>query len=146
MVTGLLISIAVLIITLWISVMLLWWRSEQQQPAKTIKPGDVIRSWNKAARLARRSWYGGMRYTTQVTAWGSNKVRTAFIAVFPKSKPAFVKQNPLTGLEHGPSSYFLANLTKLPTKKKRSSIKRQKAPMEQLSVEEKSDILGTPKE
>ncbi len=127
MVTGLLISIAVLIIALWISVMLLWWRSEQQQPAKTIKPSDVIRSWNKAARLARRSWYGGMRYTTQATAWGSQKVRTAFIAVFPKAKPAFVKQNPLTGLEHGPSSYFLANLTKMPKPKvKRAYAKRKK--------------------
>lgn len=108
----------VLLLALWISAMLLWWRSEQEKPIKTVKQRDVIHAWNKAARLARRSWYGGMRYSKQVTLWGNKKLRSALVTLFPKAKPAFVQQNMLTGLEHGPSSYFLAHLSKKEIAKK----------------------------
>jgi hypothetical protein len=136
MILAFVIAIVALVIALWISVMLLWWRSEQEKPVKTIKRRDVVRTWNKAARLARRSWYGSMRYTKQASAWGNKKVRTAFIAVFPKSKPAFVKKDPLTGLEHGPSSYFLANLTKVPRSKKRTALRRKKIQESEIDLSE----------
>lgn len=129
MVEALIIIIVVLLIALWISVMLLWWRSEQENPAKTIKRGDVIHAWNKAARLARRSWYDGVRYSKQASVWSNKKVQKVFVAVFPKSKAAFIEQNLLTGLEHGPSSYFLANLTRI-SRKKKSITRRKKIEIE----------------
>lgn len=107
----LLIIIAVLLIALWISAMALWWHNEQGRGI-VLKPKDVIDQWNKAMRLGRRSWYGTMRYSKQATLWSNNKVRKAFIFIFPKSKTAFIKQDTMIGLEHGPSSYFLANLSK----------------------------------
>jgi hypothetical protein len=111
MINALLIILAVLIIALWISTMALWRQSKEEIAAKTLKPRDVVYQWNKAARLTRRSWYGGLRYSKQAALWGNKKISAAFIAIFPKSKPAFVKQDILTGLEHGPSSYFLASLS-----------------------------------
>ncbi|MES2224628.1 MAG: hypothetical protein V4478_01430, partial [Patescibacteria group bacterium] len=95
------------------------WQKEQGTEHKTIKKGDVIHAWNKAARLARRSWYVGLRYSKQARLWGNKRAVSAFMSVFPRSKAAFVEQDMLTGLEHGASSYFLATLSK-PTKKPRA--------------------------
>ncbi len=120
MITALLIVLIVLLVALWTSVMFLWWQRDQQRPVKTIKRGDVIRSWNKAARLARRSWYGGVRYTRQAALWSGKKAGNTFMTVFPHSRSAFARRDPLTGLEHGPSSYFLANLSKKISKKTRT--------------------------
>ena len=145
MIRTLVIVIILLILALWISVMLLWWRTEQEKPVKTIKRGDIVRTINKAIRAGRKSWYTSLRYSKQVAAWGNKKARTAFVAVFPKSKPAFVKQDPLTGLEHGPSSYFLANLTKTPAPapKKRAYTKRKKVePVPTLEVEPQEEQLS----
>ncbi len=111
MILTLVIILIVLIVALWISAMLLWWRSEQVVPIKPIKSDDVVNVWNKATRLMRRSWYSGVRYSKQGALWGNKKARNAFITLFPKSKPAFIEKDMLTGLEHGPSSYFLANLS-----------------------------------
>jgi hypothetical protein len=130
MIIALAIILVVLIIALWISTMALWWKHEQGQVTKTIKRGDVIHAWNKAARIARRSWYEGQRYGRKAALWGKRNATNTFIKVFPKSKSAFVTQDPLTGLEHGPSSYFLANLSK-PAKKTR---KKKVSQAEDLSV------------
>jgi hypothetical protein len=124
MTTALLIIIAVLIVALWISTMALWWQTEQGLERKTIKQRDVIHAWNKAARLARRSWYGGLRYSKQVRLWGNKRAGKAFMSVFPQSKAAFVKQDMLKGLEHGASSYFLASLSR-PAKKKVSARRKK---------------------
>jgi hypothetical protein len=129
MIETLLIILGSLIVLLWLMTMILWWRTEQEKPVKTVKRQDVIHAWNKAARLARRSWYGSLRYSKQAVRWGTRKTSTAFIAVFPKSKAAFAKQDMLTGLEHGASSYYLASLSKKvkPTIRKPLS-KRKKRP------------------
>ena len=110
MITALLIIIAVLIVALWISVMALWWRHEQGH-TEALEREDVIKQWDKATRLMRRSWYTTLRYSKQVTLWGNKKISNAFVAIFPRSRPAFTDQDILTGLEHGPSSYFLASLS-----------------------------------
>jgi hypothetical protein len=123
----------VLVLALWISVMLVWWRSEQEKPVKTIKPTDLIRSVHKATRMARRSWYGGVRYSKQVALWGNKKARAAFVTLFPNAKSAFVEKDKLTGLEHGPSSYFLANLSR-PVKKPRAIRKKKVAEIEPISA------------
>ncbi|MEO5646572.1 MAG: hypothetical protein ABIO57_02260 [Candidatus Paceibacterota bacterium] len=128
MILTLVIILIVLIVALWISAMLVWWRSEQTKPIKTIKRRDVIHSWNKAARLMRRSVYGSMRYSKQATLWGNTKARNAFVTIFPTSKPAFIEKDMLTGLEHGPSSYFLANLSPAsgkPTARRRKTLLNQ---------------------
>jgi uncharacterized protein YpmB len=132
MILALAIILIVLLIALWISAMLLWWRSEQEKPIKTIKRRDVIHTWNKAARAARKSWYGGVRYSKQAALWGNKKARNAFVSLFPKSKSAFENKDMLTGLEHGPSSYFLANLSK-PVKKPKARVYVRKAKKEDLS-------------
>jgi hypothetical protein len=113
-----------LLIALWLSTMALWWQTEEGLAAKTLKRRDAIRAFNKAARLGRRGWYGGVRYSKKAASWGNKKATGAFVAVFPQSKPAFVDQDPLIGLEHGPSSYFLAHLSKKSKKKKMSNVKK----------------------
>jgi hypothetical protein len=125
MIKTLLIVLIVLLVALWASVMFLWWQREQERPVKTIKRGDVIRSWNKAARLARRSWYGGGRYTRRAALWGGKRVGNTFMTVFPRSRSAFAKRDPLIGLEHGPSSYFLANLSRKMSKKNKSATEKK---------------------
>lgn len=126
MVLTLFIILIGLCIALWISAMLLWWRSEQEKPIKTIGQKDLVRSVNKVVRLARRSWYGGVRYSNQIALWGNKKARKAIVTLFPKSKAAFVSQDTLAGLKHGPSSYFLANLSK-PAKKAMRTLRAKKA-------------------
>lgn len=139
MIEALLIIIAVLLIALWISAMALWWHTEQGV-ASVLKPKDVIHQWNKAVRLGRRSWYRTVRYSKQATLWSNNKVRKAFIFIFPKSKTAFIKQDALIGLEHGPSSYFLASLSK-PTPKPKV-VHRKKTTIEISPESEDSDQLS----
>jgi hypothetical protein len=125
MIFTLIIILIVLLVALWAGVMFLWWQREQEHQIKIIDRGDVIRSWNKAARLARRSWYGGGRYTRQAALWGSKKAGTTFMTVFPRSRPAFAPHDPLTGLAHGPSSYFLANLSRKISKKNKSATEKK---------------------
>ncbi|MDB5188881.1 MAG: hypothetical protein JWM92_479 [Candidatus Nomurabacteria bacterium] len=120
MIIALVIVIALLLIALWISAMALWWRHEQGRIAP-LQPRAVIRHLNKAARLGRRSLYSTMRYSKRAGRWGNRKVSNAFVAVFPKAKAAFTKKDMLTGLQHGPSSYFLASLSKRAKKKTKPS-------------------------
>jgi hypothetical protein len=81
-----------------------------------------------------------MRYSKQATLWSNNKVRKAFIFIFPKSKTAFIKQDTLIGLEHGPSSYFLASLSKPAAKPK--ATRRKKTTIEISPESEDSDQLS----
>ena len=120
--------------------MALWWETAQEAAARTIKRSDVIHQWNKAARLARRSIYGGLRYSKQVALWGNKKVSKAFVAIFPNSKAAFIKQDPLIGLEHGPSSYFLASLSKKDKPAKKTLVRRKKVIEIETVSEEQSDL------
>jgi len=96
--------------------MALWRQHEAGTAAKTIGKREVVKALQKAERLARRSAYSSLRYGKQAAAWSEKKAEKALVAVFPKAKSAFTTQDPLTGLEHGPSSYFLASISK-PTKK-----------------------------
>jgi hypothetical protein len=74
-----------------------------------------------------------MRYSKQAALWGNEKVSAAFVIIFPKSKAAFVKQDPLIGLEHGPSSYFLASISKSAAAK--APMKRRKKAVEEAPVD-----------
>ena len=103
--------------------MALWWQTEEGLEAKTLKRRDVVHHWNKAARLARRSWYGSLRYSKQAAKWSNKKAGTIFVSIFPKSKSAFIEQDMMTGLEHGPSSYYLASLSR---KTKKTRVPRTK--------------------
>lgn len=124
MIPALLCILIVLLAALWLSTMALWWQTEEGLAAKTLKRHDVLRAWNKAARLARRSWYGSLRYSKQAASWGNKKASTVFMAIFPKSRSAFVEQDMLTGLDHGPSSYYLASLSHKPKKTKAPRTKK----------------------
>ncbi|HTH93450.1 MAG TPA: hypothetical protein VL576_03160 [Candidatus Paceibacterota bacterium] len=132
--------LAVLLIALWLSTMALWWQTEEGLERKTLKRGDVVRHWNKTARLARRSWYESIRYSKKAAVWGNKKAKTVFTTVFPRAKAAFAEQDLLTGLEHGPSSYFLASLSK--REKPRRVYARRKKPSEGLQEEQKPDIVA----
>jgi DNA-binding transcriptional regulator of glucitol operon len=141
MIIALVIIIAVLLIALWISVMALWWQHAQGY-TEPLEKKDVIRQWNKAERLARRSWYNTLRYSKQAALWGNKKVSNAFVAIFPKSKPAFVEPDLLTGLEHGPSSYFLASLSKPISSSAKATARRRKKVIEVPAPIEVSEHLS----
>jgi hypothetical protein len=125
MIETLLIVLGILIVLLWLMTMVVWWRSEQDKPVKTLTPDDAIQAWNKAARMGRRTWYSSVRHSKRAANWSNKKASDAFITVFPKSKAAFEKPDELTGLEHGPSSYYLASLSKPAVKIKPPMRKRK---------------------
>ncbi len=130
-VSVLLIVITILLIALWISAMALWWHSEQGH-AIPFRQDDVIRQVNKAVRMGRRTWYGTVRYGKRAATWSEKKATNALVTVFPKARAAFTEKDALTGLEHGPSSYFLAHLSR-PVKKPR--VRRKKSEETDLSGE-----------
>lgn len=109
-----------LIVTTWVYAVFLSWKASTGTVFEPIKQSFFIETWHTVARLARRGWYrAGMEGKTVLT-WSGKKAEGAFVTVFPKSAPAFVKKDELTGLEQGPSSYFLKSISvpgKIPQKR-----------------------------
>lgn len=110
MTTILLISIAATIVLLWITSMVLWWQEENDIQTQTIDK-TISRQGEHIARYGRRGYYALGLYGKKLSSWSTKKTK-AFLAVhFPKMYKTIKKPDPLTGLKHGPASYFLHTIS-----------------------------------
>ncbi len=101
------------ILALWLFVMFLIWKKQENK--------DVIKDINpvveKTTRLVRRSWFLLLLGLNKLRLFITKIIAKIFFAIFPKAKTAFEPKNDLTGLEQGPSSYFLMSISEEKDKK-----------------------------
>lgn len=90
--------------------MLLWWHQEQQNEHITLDR-VALKHIEKIMRITRRSYYASILYSHRAFTFSNKTIAKAFIHVFPKASRAFQKHDVLTGLETGPSSYFLHSIS-----------------------------------
>ena len=125
MITTLLIILAVLIVLFWLSTMLLWWHQETMSEQHTLDR-VALKNIEKIIRITRRSYYAGALYSRRVVTWGNRAFSKAFAHAFPKASRAFQKHDVRTGLEHGPSSYFLHSISSSKAEVPKPRIRRKK--------------------
>lgn len=125
MITTLLILLIVLIVLFWLSVMLLWWHESEAHAHPTLDR-VALKQVDKVIRLTRRSYYAGELYSRRVFNWGNSSLGRAFVRIFPQSAPLFQKHDVLTGLENGPSSYFLHSISHSKDEDGKSKARRKK--------------------
>ena len=115
------------IIVLWLLVMYSAWNkkgTEQAVDAVT----ELTPLYNKSTRVARRWLFSLQRAIGVWRAKGTTLATKIFFAIFPKARKAFEEKDALTGLEHGPSSYFLKSISEdLPAEKTKSKKDRRNA-------------------
>lgn len=123
MILALLVTISVLVILLWVTIMFIWWQKEKH--AKESLATDALITYAyKGTRLARRGLYAGEMYARSFGTWTGEKMANLFFKLFPSAVPAFAKKDELVGLSHGPSSFFLLSISEAKKKLSAKKIKR----------------------
>lgn len=115
------------LILLWgLSIYALWKKNKQQDldPLTELTP-----LYNKTSRVLRRGWFATLRAITKAREGATIVATKIFFAIFPNARRAFEKKDELTGLEQGPSSYFLKSISpekdELREERKRNRRKRK---------------------
>ncbi len=125
MIVGLSITLVVLVIGTWLYMVYISWKASEAISPAVATYGPLLARLNQALRLTRRGWYGASLQGRKTLAWFSQKAQTTFIKIFPTAKSAFTKRDMMTGLTHGPSSYFLKTISQ-PRKKASKRLPRIK--------------------
>ena len=86
----------------------IWRKNTQQENTVTEVLNPVYR---KSIRSVRRIWFFVLRILRKIRSWIEKIATKIFFAIFPNARKAFEKKDELTGLEHGPSSYFLMSVS-----------------------------------
>lgn len=118
MLSTLLILLAVCLFLSWLTLMGIWWQKEHNNE-KEFSFDQISYYGQYCARLARRGWYRCIFYLSRFGAWSNKKFARIFFSIFPNAEPAFTKKDTLTGLEHGPSSFFLKSISEKEGKRSR---------------------------
>jgi len=118
-----------LILVTWLYTLYLSWKMSMGTVFEPIEGTDFSTRWYKLVRIMRRGWYGASIQSKHALSWSGKKAEGAFVTVFPKSAPAFAKHDELTGLQTGPSSYFLKQISTGPKKRSHSPRARKNAKM-----------------
>lgn len=71
----------------------------------------LVPVYEKGARLVRRGWFKLLRNINILREQLTKVAARIFFWIFPKARKAFEKKDELTGLDHGPSSYFLMSVS-----------------------------------
>jgi hypothetical protein len=100
-----------LIVVTWGYAMFVYWQVSQGTPLALVESKPFVARWQQSLRLTRRGWYSTSVYSKQVLLWTNQKISALFVRLFPTSAPVFVKRDMLTGLTHGPSSFFLKTIS-----------------------------------
>ena len=111
MIPFLVIALCLTLIGIWLTVMYLWWQSDRGGISSALTPQEIALRAEKVARLTRRGWYSTLRYINYILAVMFSYIARGFFALFPKAAQAFEKKDVLTGLTHGPSSFFLLSIS-----------------------------------
>lgn len=97
-----------LIIATWIASIYVSWQQEEH----TLSPVVHLPSYaDKSARLMRRGWFAVIRAGKVSISWMSKHIALLFYKIFPKAKSAFMERDTLSGLDQGPTSYFLKSIS-----------------------------------
>jgi hypothetical protein len=109
-----------LIVLTWLYSMYTSWKVTTGAQLTVAQTAPLLAQVDKGVRLSRRGWYTTLAHLKRILIWSESRAQKVFLKVFPKAAPAFAKRDILTGLTHGPSSYFLKSISKTPaTKTKR---------------------------
>jgi preprotein translocase subunit YajC len=99
------------IILLWLLVMYSLWKQKNKHQEIGSISEIVPQYYSKSSRFLRRLWFGILRLVSKLGDTITIFATKVFFGIFPKAKRAFEKKDELTGLEQGPSSYFLMSIT-----------------------------------
>ncbi|MEK7227739.1 MAG: hypothetical protein AAB681_00080 [Patescibacteria group bacterium] len=107
------------LLVLWLIVMALLWRKENQPH------GDVLTEIkplvNKSRSGIRRMWFLILRTINRARAYMTMQITKLFFMIFPSARAAFEKKDVNTIVEQGPSSDFLVSISKdLNTRQRKS--------------------------
>lgn len=105
----LVVSLFISLLILWLVAMLMLWRKEGQQTETLAEELNPL--VNKSVRTIRRTWFLFLRGVRKVQDFLTLIITKLFFALFPKAQKAFEKKDELTGLQQGPSSYFLMSIS-----------------------------------
>ena len=109
---SLVICLILSLVLLWLLVMYGIWKIKIKQSQEVLTPEEVLAPvYEKSARLARRGWFKFLRATDKTREQLTKIAAKIFFWIFPKARKAFETKDELTGLEHGPSSYFLMSVS-----------------------------------
>ncbi len=112
MILALGITLVVLIVGTWIYSMYISWKATEGVPLALVESTTFLVLWHRATRLSRRGLYSTQLFSKKVFDWSTQKTRSTLVKFFPTSAPLFAKRDMMTGLTHGPSSYFLKSISK----------------------------------
>jgi hypothetical protein len=115
------IVLIVLLLTTWLYIGYLSWLQSKGVRFEPIERSDFLKRYAWLERLVRRSWYSARAEGKKMLLWSGKQAESAITTVFPRSEAAFKKPNELTGLQTGPSSYFLKQISPETAKTPRSS-------------------------
>lgn len=101
------------------------WRNAQQ--IQRVSRFEKLTDLERVMRYLRRGRYSTERVVRSGFDIVSATARRSIVFLFPKSKKVFSDIDPLTGLQHGPSSYFLMEISQ--REKKTQPIRRIKKNM-----------------
>lgn len=103
-----------LIVFAWIYSMYVAWKLSTGTPLVPAQTAPIQAYLYKIVRLSRRTWYTSQVHLKRFLVWCELKIQKLVVRLFPKVAPVFSKRDILTGLTHGPSSYFLKSISKTP--------------------------------
>lgn len=101
---------AVALILAWVSALYIEWRASEQKALPWLGP-RTLADLDLWMRYMRRARYGTERGIEQGLRAVRGASKQTLMFLFPNSKGAFKENHPLTGLESGPSSYFLLEIS-----------------------------------
>lgn len=97
------------LIALWLFAMLTLWNTQTKQTTDMIEELRPVAT--KSLRTLRRFWFLVLRGVATIRAAATTLITKLFFTIFPNAKKAFEKKDELTGLQQGPSSYFLMSIS-----------------------------------
>lgn len=101
----------ILALATWLFAMFLSWKLSHGVALHPIDRKTLEPTALQAQRTVRKYWYHGLFRLEQGRTILLEKAEKLLVQIFPKAGPAFTKKDPLTGLEQGPSSYFLLQIS-----------------------------------
>lgn len=107
---GLIILFIVSLIILWLFIMYSLWKKDDLE--RKYLESNINRFSYKTAQVSRKIYFLLTRKIDILRSKITLYLAKAFFFFFPKAKKAFEKKDALTGIEQGPSSYFLMSISK----------------------------------
>ncbi len=115
----LIVIIAISLLVLWGTTLYLWWREETGNPVAPLTAPVIARKIDQCIRICRRGWYSSCRIVDTTSRKTGSYILNILLRIAPRLEQVLTRKDALTGLKHGPSSYFLMTISekKAPSKK-----------------------------